>query len=187
MNKKITDAHYDALMFWAFEPPPVGVPGHEAIEAQLGPPGTFPQVFIGEDLVDVVGMTASAWLSTTGGWCRFSGDWHAGAEIARACTPMQSLMIGDHEQFVAAIKRHRLRGDDTEIGGIRVITLRNGHRVIPMSDITVPEVRAKIEAAMDRDGLAFGITLDDEPRVSQAPEGFLDAELWWWWCRNASR
>lgn len=186
-KKKFTDAHYDALMLWAFDPPPIGVRGHEAQAARIGPPGSFPQLFIGDDLVDVVGTTSSDWLSTTCGWCRFVGDGHAGWLIANACIPMQSLMTADHEPFVAAIKRHHRRGDDTAIGGIRVITLLNGQRVIRMSDITVPEVRARINAAMDRDELAFDRTLDDEPRVSQAPIGFLDAELWWWWCRNASR
>ncbi|MFC3061057.1 hypothetical protein [Paenirhodobacter populi] len=109
MIKKITDAHYDALMNWAFEPPPLGVPGNQAAAVRIGPPGSFPQVFIGDDLVDVVGMLSSDWLSTTGGWCRFSGDRHAGLLIANACIPMQSLMTADHEPFVAAIKPPQAR------------------------------------------------------------------------------
>ncbi|MBJ2154093.1 hypothetical protein [Paracoccus sp. IB05] len=186
-KKKFTDAHYDALMLWAFEPPPLGVPGNQAAAARIGPLGSFPQVFIGYDLVDVVGMTSSDWLSTTGGWCRFVGDGHAGAMIANACRPMQQILLADFPRYEAALKRHRTQPDDTEIGGLPVIVLGDGHRVIRLADILVPEVRAKIDAAIERDGPAFGTDLDNEPRVRQAPEGFLDAELWWWWCRNASR
>lgn len=187
MNRKITDAHYDALMNWAFEPPPVGVPGNQAMAARIGRPGTFPQVIIGDDLADIVGMTASDWLSTTCGWCRLVGDEQAGAIIANACRPMQQILLADFPRYEAALKRHRTQPDDTEIGGLPVIVLGNGHRVIRLVDILVPEVRAKIDAAIERDGAAFGTDLDNEPRVRQAPEGFLDAELWWWFCRNASR
>ena len=187
MITKITDAHYDAFMSWAFEPPPVGVPGSEAAAVRIGPPGTFPEVFIGDDLADIVGMTASDWLSTTGGWCRFVGDWSVSASIANACRPMQQILLTDFPRYEAALNRHRTRPDDMEIGGLPVIVMDDGHRVIRLADILVPEVRAKIDAAIERDGPAFGTDLDNEPRVRQAPEGFLDAELWWWWCRSVSR
>ena len=120
MITKITDAHYDALMNWAFEPPPVGVPGNQATAARIGRPGTFPQVSIDDDLADIVGMTSSGWLSTTGGWCRFAADGQAGAMVANACRPMLQILLADFPRYEAALKRHRTQLEDTEIGGLAV-------------------------------------------------------------------
>lgn len=78
MSNRISDSHYDALLIWAFEPPPIGRPGPAVETVHHLPAGPPPEVVVGTR-VSLIGTTRSGWLSTAGaGWCRFLGDRIAG-------------------------------------------------------------------------------------------------------------
>lgn len=187
MSKMFDDTHYDVFMRWALEPPPVGCPAIETSDARISPPGKPPEILVNGKLHPVIGVTPSGWLSTVGfGWCRFTGTHDALSSIACACSPIQRRLLTDRAAFDAALQRHMARSDESRIGGLPVIPLAGGQRAVRLADIAVPAVRTAIQTMVDRVGPAPRIGPDDEPRPNEMPPGLIDAERWWWFCRNWS-
>lgn len=186
MSRMFDDTHYDALMLWAFEPPPVGCPAIEISDARIGSPGKPPQILLDGALRPVIGVTPSGWLSTTAGWCRFTGDNDTLSSIACACSPIQRRLLNDRAAFDAALQRHMARSDESRIGGLPVIPLAGGQCAVRLADIAVPAVRTAIQTMVERLGPAPRIDPEEEPRANEMPPGLIDAELWWWFCRNWS-
>ena len=185
MTMTFDASHHDALIAWAFDPPPLGCPGLTVAAARINPPGRLPEIELDRGLYAVVGVTPAGWLSTAGaGWCRFTGDPDTVPLIGTACKPIQSQMLTDRAAFDAALKRYMARCDESRIGGLPVIVLDDGQRTVRLVDITVPEVRAGIEATLDRLGPDQRIDPEDEPRSSPLPPGLIAADLWWWFCRS---
>ena len=177
MTEKFDDLLYDAFMLWAFEPPPIARPGPTAGSIRFRGDDMFPEVAVNGAFHPVISVT-SGWLSTAGaGWQRFSGDPDTLAAIDAACDAAQRRLLRDGPAFEAAWKQHSALPDDTEIGGLPVVTLAGGRRVVRLDDIAVPEVRAGLETALDTDALAS--EADDRPGIVTPPPGTLDAGLWW--------
>ena len=184
MTMTLDASHHDGLIAWAFDPPPLGRPGLAVTTARINPPGRLPEVMLDGKLFAVVGVTPAGWLSTAGaGWRRFIGDSDALSAIVNACRPLQHVLLNDRPAFDAALRRYMARADENRIGGLPVIALEDGQRVVRLADISVPEVRTGIEAALNRLGPDHRIAPEDEPSRS-LPPGMLSADLWWWFCRN---
>ena len=185
MTTVFDDSYYTAFFSWAFEPPPIAKPAIEVVAVRINPPGQFPEAFVGDVLVPVIGTSVAGWLSTAGaGWCRFIGNREVLDTIATACNAGQRLLLEDYPRYEAALRYHRTRADDVEIGGLHVIAMEDGQRVVRLADITVLDVRAAIYADLNNDRPVFGSDLEGAPRTNTAPPGYLDAELWWFWSRN---
>lgn len=139
MSKMFDDTHYDALMLWAFEPPPVGCPAIETSDARIGPPGKPPEILIDGALHHVIGVTPSGWLSTVGlGWCRFTGTRETIPLISSACKPIMSRLLDDRRRFNAALHGHAARPDTGFCAGLPETDLGTGRSAIRLDDITVP-------------------------------------------------
>lgn len=186
MTTTFKDAHFDAFMTFIFDPPPIGQPGPSVAIARINPPGVLPEVTLDGAVWSIVGVTPSGWLVLAGrGWCRFTGDSDTLSAIASACRPLKQLLLNDRTAFDAALHRYMARCDDRRIGGLPVITLEDGQRVVRLADITVPQVLTGIEAALDLIGPDHRIDPEDEAS-SPLPPGLIEADLWWWFCRNWS-
>lgn len=184
MTQTFNKAHFDAFMLWAYEPPPIARPGPMAGLIRFRNGDMFPEVAADGTFHPVVGVT-SGWLAVAGaGWRRFSGDRDTLAAIGAACDAAQRRLLCDGAAFVTAWKRHSALPDDTEIGGLPVVTLAGGRRVVRLDDIAVPEVRAGLEMARGTGSPALASEAGDRPRVDASPPGMLDAGLWWRFCRS---
>ena len=185
MTKVFDDSYYTAFFSWAFEPPPIAKPATEVVAVRINPPGQFPEVFVGDVLVPVIGTSAAGWLSTAGaGWCRFDGDREVLDTIATTCNAGQKLLLEDYPSYEAALRRHRIRADDIEIGGLPVLILDSGLRAVRLADISLLDVRAAIYSDLNNQRPVFGADMEGAPRTNTAAPGHLDAELWWFWSRN---
>lgn len=185
MTTVFDDSYYTAFLSWAFEPPPIAKPATEVVAVRINPPGQFPSVVVGEVLVPVIGTTPAGWLSSAGaGWCQFIGNREVLKTIATACNAGQKLLLEDYPRYEAALRHHRTQEDDVEIGGLHVIAMADGQRVVRLADIAVLDVRAAIYADLNNGRRVFGADQDEAPRINTAPPGYLDAELWWFWSRN---
>jgi hypothetical protein len=126
MTVPYDDSYFDALTRLAYDPPPLARPGITVSVVRLGPPGAFPEIRINGQPYPVIGVTATGWLSTARlGWCLFTGDPTALAQIARACNAAQQELIKEGDKLKAAIARYPARDDaspdtihsDTDQGG----------------------------------------------------------------------
>ena len=184
MTMTFDDLHYDAFMLWAYEPPPIARPGPMAGLIRFRNGDMFPEVAADGTFHPVVGVT-SGWLAVAGaGWRRFTGDADTLAAIDAACDAAQRRLLCDGAAFVTAWKRHSALPDDTEIGGLPVVTLADRRRVVRLVAISVPEVRAGLEIALNTDTPTLASDAGDRPRVGTSPPGTLDAGLWWRFCRS---
>jgi len=185
MTIKYDDSLFDALTRWAYDTPPLGRPGSAVRQVCFGRSGSLPEIMVDDQRFPVVGITPSGWLSSAGfGWCRFTGHRDDITRIAIACNPAQLVLARDRVMIDAALNRYLALPQDQRIGGLPVTVLDDGRRVVRLTDITEPSVRAEFEAALLDPGLAD----DADPHaMSQAdnsmPPGHVDAELWWSWCR----
>lgn len=184
MTKVFDTSYYTALFNWAFEPPPIARPAREIAAVRINLCSHFPEILADDVLQPVLGVTPSGWLSTTSGWYRFVGDPDALSIIAKTCSSGQQCLLSNYAGYESALRHHRTRVDDVEIGGLRVIILEGRQRVVRLADIVVLDVRAAIYKDLNNDRPVFGTDLDGMPRINTASPGYLDAELWWFWSRN---
>ncbi|WP_422003099.1 hypothetical protein [Roseovarius mucosus] len=126
MTAKYDDSYFDALTRLAYDPPPITCPGLTVSVIRIRSPGAFPEVVIKDRIYPVIGVTPTGWLSTARlGWCLFTGDPTALAQIARACNAAQQELIKEGDKLKAAIARYAARDDaspdtihsDTDQGG----------------------------------------------------------------------
>lgn len=181
MTMTYDDSYYDALFFWAFDPPPIGRPGISVPAVRIGPPGKLPEILVDGRLYPVIGVTPSGWLSAVGlGWCRFTGARATIPLISGACNPIQSRLLDDFRRFKAAFHRHAALPDNGVCAGLPETDLGGGRRVVRLDDITVPAVKATLQRFLDDLGPDLDSRLVGDLPVPAMPDGYVDSEIWSW-------
>ncbi|MFC3061058.1 hypothetical protein [Paenirhodobacter populi] len=185
MTLTFDDSHYDALILWAFDPPPVGRPGPLVTTARIIAPDQPPEVLVDGRPCPVIGTTRSGWLSTAGlGWCCFCGDRDTLATIGKACTPVRSQLMADRKRFNAALHRYASQPETGFCAGLPVFNLGGGREAIRPEDIEVPEVKDAFQGFLDDLGPDLEGRLVGDLRVTAMPDGYADSTLWWWFARE---
>ena len=185
MTTTFNDSHYDALICWAFEPPPLGRDGPSVAAVRFNRPDQPPEIMFDGTTYPVIGTTRSGWLSVIGlGWFRFAGDPDTLSAIGKACGPAQSQMLNDRRRFNAALHRYMARPDDGLCAGLPEIDLGGGRLAIRPEDIGPPEVKRAFRQFLDDLGPDLDGRLVGDLRVRAMPVGYIDSTLWWWFCRT---
>lgn len=185
MNNVLDDSFYDALILWAFDPPPIGRPASSVTTARIIAPDLPPEVLLDGRSCPVIGATRSGWLSTAGvGWCCFAGDGNTLATIVAACKPVQSRLIADRKRFNAALHRYASRPDSGFCAGLPVFDLGGGREAIRLEDIERPKAKASFLRFLDDLGPDLDGRLVGDLRVRAMPDGYADSTLWWWFARE---
>lgn len=182
------DTIADAIGAWLLEAPPISHPCPDPITmtvVRIRDKDAWPTARIDGTPHNIVGVTASGWLSIAGvGWCQFRGGAEDFSRIAAACNAAQIVAFAKRTLFDCALRCHAKRPETGRVGGLEWIETEDGHRWISFDDIPNLDVRAafhyRLAAEDGEDMLRIRYNLGSR----QVSKTFAKADVWWLFARN---
>ena len=140
------DTLAEAISAWLFEAPPISHPCPNPITmtvVRIRDKDAWPTARIDGTPHNIIGVTASGWLSIAGvGWRQFRGGAEDFSRIAAACNTAQIVAFAKRTLFDCALRCHAKRPETGRVGGLEWIETEDGHRWISFDDIPNLDVRA---------------------------------------------
>ena len=188
MNMIAPDTLAEALAAWLLDVPPIAHPCPDPVAialVRIREAGNWPTALLDNKPHDIVGVTASGWLSIAGaGWRQFRGGAADFACVAEACNAAQIVALAHRNLFDCALHCHWKRLETGRVGGLEWIETEGGHRWISFDDITNLDLRGafhyRLAAEDGEDMLRIRYNLGSR----QVRKTFAKADAWWLFARN---